>query len=118
MPRPSLLNTKPPESSEGPELPLKALSERFEVSLAEFGVLWVLLGVGQCHEDNPSFEGPERTSLMLARRLRRFVRLTLEKPFTLSLIPPPRRVGGLRRLLALVFSKERVDREPPTEEET
>jgi hypothetical protein len=55
--------------------------------------------------------------LMLARRLRRFLRLTLEKPFTLSLIPPPRRVGGLRRLLALVSLKESVDRDPPTEEE-
>jgi hypothetical protein len=28
--------------------------------------------------------------LMLARRLRRFVRLALEKPLTLSLMPPPR----------------------------
>jgi hypothetical protein len=27
--------------------------------------------------------------LMLARRLRRFVRLSLEKPLILSLIPPP-----------------------------
>jgi len=56
--------------------------------------------------------------LMLARRLRRFLRLALEKPFTLSLMPPPRRVGGRKYLLVEVSSKESVDSEPPTEEET
>jgi hypothetical protein len=30
--------------------------------------------------------------LMLARRSRRFLRLALEKPLTLSLVPPPRRL--------------------------
>jgi hypothetical protein len=34
--------------------------------------------------------------LILARRLRRFLRLVLENPFTLALMPPPRRVGGLQ----------------------
>jgi hypothetical protein len=34
--------------------------------------------------------------LILARRLKRFLRLALEKPLTLSLMPPPRRVGGLQ----------------------
>jgi hypothetical protein len=55
--------------------------------------------------------------LMLARRLRRFVRLSLEKPLTLSLVPP-RRLLGLSWFLIVVFSKESVDTDPPTEEET
>jgi hypothetical protein len=55
---------------------------------------------------------------MLARRLRKFLRLALEKPFTLALIPPPRRIGGLQWLLGVVSWKERVDTDPPTEEET
>src|SRR5215218_3911704 len=59
MPCPPLLYTQPPESGEGLELPLKALTERFEVSLAEFGILWVFVGVGQRHEDHPSLERPE-----------------------------------------------------------
>jgi hypothetical protein len=33
------------------------------VILAEFGILWVMLGVGQRHEDDPPFEGPEGTSV-------------------------------------------------------
>jgi hypothetical protein len=56
--------------------------------------------------------------LILARRLRRFLRLVLEKPLTLALISPPRRIGGLQWLLGVVSSKERVDTDPPTEEET
>ena len=63
MPCPSLLYTHPPESGEGLELPLKALSERFEVSFAEFGVLWVYVRVGQSHEDDPPFEGFEGPSV-------------------------------------------------------
>ena len=59
MPGSSLLYTKPPESSEGPELPLKALSERFEVTFTEDGILWVFVRLGQCHEDHPPFEGSE-----------------------------------------------------------
>jgi hypothetical protein len=55
--------------------------------------------------------------LMLARRLRRFLRLVLEKPLTLSLMPPPQFVRGLQ-LFLVVSSKERVDTDPPTEEET
>jgi hypothetical protein len=56
--------------------------------------------------------------LILATRLRRFLRLALEKPLTLFLIPPPRRIGGLNLLLVLVPSKETVDTDPPTAEET
>src|SRR5918992_988000 len=52
--------------------------------------------------------------LMLARRLRRFLRLSLEKPLTLSLMPLPRRIGGLSWLLVLVSSKESVDTDPST----
>src|SRR5829696_7105313 len=63
MPCSPLLYTHPPEGSEGLELPLKALSERFEVSFAEFGILWIFMRVGQCHEDHPSLEGPERASV-------------------------------------------------------
>src|SRR5215217_4145969 len=59
MPRPSPLYAKPPEASAGLELPLKTLSERFEVSFAEFGVLWVCAGIGQRHEDHPPLERPE-----------------------------------------------------------
>ena len=44
--------------------------------------------------------------LMLARRLRRFLRLVLEKPLTLSLMPPLRRLLGLSWLLVVVSSKE------------
>src|SRR5215217_2595947 len=55
---PSPLYTQPQESSEGLELPLKSLTEGFEVTLAEFGILWELLWVGQRHEDDPPSEGP------------------------------------------------------------
>jgi hypothetical protein len=78
----------------------------------------VFMRVGQCHEDNPALEALKEVLLMLARRLRRFLRLALEKPLILSLMPPPQRVGGLPRLLVVVSSKESVDRDPPTEEET
>src|SRR5215204_1033998 len=63
MPCPSSLYAHPPESSEGPELPLKALAEGFEVSLAEFGFLWVFVRVGQGHEDDLSSEVLEGTSV-------------------------------------------------------
>ena len=63
MPCASLLYTKPPESSEGLVLPLKALAERFEVPLAEFGILWKFVGVGQGHRDEPSLEGLECGSI-------------------------------------------------------
>src|SRR5215204_2000846 len=63
MPRASLLDAQPPEGGEGPELPLESLTEGFQVSLTEDGVLWALMRVGQCHEDNPSLEGSERTSI-------------------------------------------------------
>jgi hypothetical protein len=56
--------------------------------------------------------------LMLARRSRRFLRLAQEKPLTLSLLPPPRRLLGLSRFLIVVSSKESVETDPPTEEET
>ena len=60
---PSPLYTQPQESSEGLELPLKSLTEGFEVTLAEFGILWELLWVGQRHEDDPPSEGPEGASV-------------------------------------------------------
>jgi hypothetical protein len=56
--------------------------------------------------------------LKLARRLRRFLRLALEKPLTLSLMPPPGCLGGLSRFLDVVSSNESVDTDPPTEEVT
>jgi hypothetical protein len=49
----------PPEASEVFKLPLQALAEGFEVSLAEFGILWVFVGIGQRHEDHPPLECPE-----------------------------------------------------------
>jgi len=55
--------------------------------------------------------------LMLARRLRRFLRLGLEKPLTFSLIPPPQRLLGLSRFLVVASSIESVDNEPPTADE-
>jgi hypothetical protein len=63
VPCPPLLYAHPPEGSEGPELPLKALSERFEVMLAEFRIIWVFMRVSQRHEDDASFEGPEGASV-------------------------------------------------------
>ena len=57
VPRSSLLYTKPPEASEVPKLPLQALAYGFQVILAEFRILWVVLGVGQRHEDHPPSEG-------------------------------------------------------------
>ena len=63
MPRPSLLYAQPPESGERLELPLKALTEGFEVSFAEFGIIWVFVRIGQRHEDHPPFECLEGTSV-------------------------------------------------------
>jgi hypothetical protein len=63
MPCTSLLYAQPPESSEWLVLPLKTLTEGLEVSLAEDGILWVFPRVGQRHEDDPPFEGPEGVSV-------------------------------------------------------
>ena len=63
MPGTSHLYTQPPEGGEGPELPLEALTEGFEVPLAEFRVLWVFMRVGQGHEDDAPFERPEGASV-------------------------------------------------------
>jgi hypothetical protein len=63
VPGSSLLYTQPPESSEDPVLPLKALTEGFEVSLTEDGILWIFVGVSQRHEDHPPFECPESSSV-------------------------------------------------------
>src|SRR5215213_197712 len=63
VPCPSLLYTHPPESGEGPVLPLKALAQSLEVSLADDGILWVFPRVGQRHEDDPPFEGSEGASV-------------------------------------------------------
>ncbi len=59
MPCSPLLYTHPPEASKVPKLPLQSLAEGFEVVLAEIGVLWIFVGVGQGYRDEPSLEGPE-----------------------------------------------------------
>ena len=59
----SALDPQSPEGGEGPELPLKALAEGFEMPLADVGILWVFVRVGQRHEDHPPFEGPEGVSV-------------------------------------------------------
>ena len=33
------------------------------MSLADLGICWVFVGVGQRHEDHPYLEGPERASV-------------------------------------------------------
>src|SRR5215207_4247449 len=63
MPCSSLLDTQPPESGDSAILPLTALSERFELSFAEFGILWVFARIGQRHEDHPSPNALERASV-------------------------------------------------------
>src|SRR5215217_7603126 len=63
MPRSSLLYTQPPEGSEGPELPLQAPTQGFQVVLAELRVLWIFVGVGQGYGDEPSLEGLECGSI-------------------------------------------------------
>jgi hypothetical protein len=63
VPRSSLLYTHPPESGEGPVLPLKALAQSLEVSLADDGILWVFPRVGQRYEDHPLFECLEGASV-------------------------------------------------------
>jgi hypothetical protein len=59
VPCASRLYAQPPEGSEGPVLPLKALAKGFEVILADLRVLWIFVGVGQRHEDHPPLERPE-----------------------------------------------------------
>lgn len=56
--------------------------------------------------------------LMLARHLRRFLRLTLEKPFTDPLIPQLWALEGLTPQSRVSSWKETVERDPPTAEET
>jgi hypothetical protein len=63
MPCPPLLYAQPPEGGEGSELPLKSLTEGFQVVLAEFGVLWIFVGVGQGYRDELSLERPECASV-------------------------------------------------------
>ena len=63
MPCPSPLYTHPPEASEGPKLPLQALTEGFQVVLADLGVLWIFVGIGQGYRDEPSLEGLEGASV-------------------------------------------------------
>ena len=63
MPCASLLYAQPPESGEGLVLSLKALAQSLEVSLADDGILWVFMRVGQRHEDDAPFEGFERASV-------------------------------------------------------
>src|SRR5688572_26851806 len=60
---PLLWIPKPPDSGEGPILPLKALAEGFEVTFTKDGILWVFPRVGKRHEDHPPSEGLERGSI-------------------------------------------------------
>jgi hypothetical protein len=46
-----------------------------------------LVGVGQGYRDEPSLEGSEGALSILARRPSRFLRLAMQKPLTLSLMP-------------------------------
>ncbi len=118
MPCSSLLYAKPPQGGERLVLPLKALSERFEVSFAKFGIIWVFVGVGQRHEDHPPLEGPERTSVDASETSEEVCAACPgEAPHPVSDASTTTRTR-LRRLLASVSSKERVDTDPPTEEET
>ena len=57
------LYAQPPEASEIPKLPLQALTEGFQVVLADLRVLWVFVGVGQGYRDEPSLEGLECGSI-------------------------------------------------------
>src|SRR5215212_4082778 len=59
----SLLYTKPPEGGERLVLPLHALAQGYQVALADIGIIWVFVRVGQCHEDHPPFECPEGASV-------------------------------------------------------
>ena len=52
----SPLYTKPPEGSAVPTLPLQALTQGFQVVLADLRVLWIFVGVGQGYGDEPSLE--------------------------------------------------------------
>jgi hypothetical protein len=114
----SPLYTQSPESSEGPELPLKALAEGFEVSLAEDGILWVFPRVGQGHEDDAPSEGSKRSSIDASETSEEVPTACPGEALTLSLMPPRRCLLGLSRFLVVVSPKESVDTDPPTEEET
>ena len=56
--------------------------------------------------------------LILAMRLRRFLRLAPENPFIFPLVPPPRLLRGSTRFLLLSSLKETRDTDPPTAEDT
>jgi hypothetical protein len=43
--------------------PSKALTEGFQVILADLRILWAFVGVGQGYRDEPSLEGPEGGSV-------------------------------------------------------
>src|SRR5215210_3006627 len=47
VPCSSLLYAQPPEGSEGPVLPLKALAESLQVVLADLRALWIFVRIGQ-----------------------------------------------------------------------
>jgi hypothetical protein len=67
--------------------PSKALTEGFQVILADLRILWIFVGVGQGNRDEASLEGPEGAAVDASETcLRRFVRLALEKPLILPLI--------------------------------
>ena len=92
VPSTSPLNTKPPESSEGPVLPLKALAEGLEVRLADLGILRELRRIGQRHEEETPFEGSEGASVD-ARETSEEVPATRsgQSPYPVSDAPTPTR---------------------------
>jgi len=59
------------------------------VVLADLRVLWIFVGEVKVIEMSRPLKALNAALLMLARRLRRFLRLSLEKPLTLSLMPLP-----------------------------
>jgi hypothetical protein len=118
VPCASPLYTQPPESGEGLELPLKALAEGFEVSFAEFGIIWEFMRVGQRHEDDPPFEGPEGSSVDARQPPQEIpAACSGETPYPLSDAPTAtrRRTGPVPN--PGVLEGESGYR-PPTEEET
>jgi hypothetical protein len=84
----SLLYAHPPKGGELSVLPLEALTKGFQVVLTDLRIPRVFVGIGKGYGDEPSLESLEGSlRLMLAKRLKRFLRLNLENPLTLLLIP-------------------------------
>jgi hypothetical protein len=118
VPRSSLLYTHPPEGGELTKLPLQAPTQGFQVVLADLGVLWIFVGVGQGYRDEPSLESSESASVDACKTSEEVPAACPGEALYLTLIPSLRRLLGLSRSLVLVSSKESVDTDPPSAEET